>query len=270
MARAPTSPALDALLARRPEEFLWLGPTELAGFFFALGAAPQLVPPSEWMEVVFGDEGPEAETLEELHAAVEPLFELHNEAMDLARNLDRTDLPPWLEIRDPPEANVGGDAPLAGWARGFRYGHLWLEELWKVPLPEEVEREYASALVCLSFFGLDEALPDMLGEMDVDMDSLPRVAQRMVDLLPDAMGTYAMLGRTLEEVLGGEGRPEDQGLDAAVSRDGRTGWSAEGIRTPGTVEPRSRPGRWGPIGRNDACPCGSGRKYKRCCGRMMH
>ncbi|RXM02456.1 hypothetical protein EO238_29585, partial [Citrobacter sp. AAK_AS5] len=24
------------------------------------------------------------------------------------------------------------------------------------------------------------------------------------------------------------------------------------------------------IGRNDPCPCGSGKKYKKCCGRTSH
>jgi preprotein translocase subunit SecA len=29
--------------------------------------------------------------------------------------------------------------------------------------------------------------------------------------------------------------------------------------------------RKGPqIGRNDPCPCGSGKKYKKCCGAMVH
>ena len=34
------------------------------------------------------------------------------------------------------------------------------------------------------------------------------------------------------------------------------GWNAPAIRSV-------RGG--GPVGRNDPCPCGSGRKYKRCC-----
>jgi preprotein translocase subunit SecA len=27
------------------------------------------------------------------------------------------------------------------------------------------------------------------------------------------------------------------------------------------------PSSWGKVGRNDPCPCGSGRKYKQCHGR---
>jgi preprotein translocase subunit SecA len=33
----------------------------------------------------------------------------------------------------------------------------------------------------------------------------------------------------------------------------------------GTVDPND-PGSWGRVGRNDACPCGSGKKYKACHG----
>jgi preprotein translocase subunit SecA len=31
---------------------------------------------------------------------------------------------------------------------------------------------------------------------------------------------------------------------------------------------KAKPVRTGPkVGRNDPCPCGSGRKYKQCCGK---
>ncbi len=36
----------------------------------------------------------------------------------------------------------------------------------------------------------------------------------------------------------------------------------------GEVEDARAPAKAGPrIGRNDPCPCGSGKKYKKCCGR---
>ena len=34
--------------------------------------------------------------------------------------------------------------------------------------------------------------------------------------------------------------------------------------TPSTSEDKSSPGE--KVGRNDPCPCGSGKKYKKCCG----
>lgn len=36
---------------------------------------------------------------------------------------------------------------------------------------------------------------------------------------------------------------------------------------PGSRPRRQRPAAAGPVGRNDPCPCGSGKKYKKCCGK---
>jgi len=54
--------------------------------------------------------------------------------------------------------------------------------------------------------------------------------------------------------------------------DGRTlGLTVKALRGPfeqratDKPAPFRRPGS--PLGRNDPCPCGSGKKYKRCCGR---
>lgn len=43
--------------------------------------------------------------------------------------------------------------------------------------------------------------------------------------------------------------------------------SLEGNRSGGTPPSRSYPNSKPKVGRNEPCPCGSGRKYKRCCGR---
>jgi uncharacterized protein len=41
------------------------------------------------------------------------------------------------------------------------------------------------------------------------------------------------------------------------------------IRTTADESLRKQQGRWNSVGRNDQCPCGSGKKFKRCCiGRM--
>jgi uncharacterized protein YecA (UPF0149 family) len=36
-------------------------------------------------------------------------------------------------------------------------------------------------------------------------------------------------------------------------------------QVPTTVRPIRKP--LGKVGRNDPCPCGSGKKYKKCCGK---
>jgi preprotein translocase subunit SecA len=39
-----------------------------------------------------------------------------------------------------------------------------------------------------------------------------------------------------------------------------------GRRAPASAKPGAKPGKAGKVGRNDPCPCGSGKKYKKCCG----
>ena len=62
--------------------------------------------------------------------------------------------------------------------------------------------------------------------------------------------------------LGAGGRP------AAVR--GREGAGSQGSAGSGAFEtaaPKQQPAVSSKIGRNDLCPCGSGKKYKKCCGR---
>lgn len=93
-------------------------------------------------------------------------------------------------------------------------------------------------------------------------------------LLGGALGTVeravvAAFGRPLNQ-LGVLSREDDAKLALLVVK---TGWSLGANQHFGTIGPRSRalpsatPPRLGPkVGRNDPCPCGSGKKFKKCCG----
>jgi uncharacterized protein YecA (UPF0149 family) len=86
----------------------------------------------------------------------------------------------------------------------------------------------------LSFFSsvnLAEAFCLEAGQKDV-----AAMATLICRVFPDAVAEYAGLGRTIQKVL-----LESQAADA-------------------------RPRQSAKIGRNEPCPCGSGRKYKMCCG----
>ncbi len=68
---------------------------------------------------------------------------------------------------------------------------------------------------------------------------------------------------------GQEGREADQeaaGRELASWRrsQGRMTVSAELVPGPAVSRPVARAAP--KVGRNEPCPCGSGRKYKRCCG----
>jgi preprotein translocase subunit SecA len=53
--------------------------------------------------------------------------------------------------------------------------------------------------------------------------------------------------------------PADAGAEAAEAE-------VAGVRLEGFDE--ADPSTWGNPGRNDACPCGSGKKFKHCHGRL--
>ena len=44
---------------------------------------------------------------------------------------------------------------------------------------------------------------------------------------------------------------------------------AQPMETQGDGSYQSEPRRVKKVGRNDPCPCGSGKKYKNCCGRDL-
>jgi len=213
------------------------GYCELAGFLFALACAPELVKPLEWIPIVLG-EGPEAlGSREEVQRVLDLVMRLHNRVN--LQVLERSpSLPALVELRPEPMANFAPDAPLSQWARGFSEGHAWLEETWDACLEteaqaetEELDQALGAIMVVLGFFGSRGFAEACLQDM-ARPQPLEQMAAKMLEALPDAMRELAELGRGFYE----------------MQRERRT------------------PARSTKIGRNAPCPCGSGRKYKHCCG----
>lgn len=231
----PPSPAsvLQAFLenASRPPGTLKYH--ELQGFLFAVASAPELVMPSEWMPIVFGDHGAEYASLEEAREITAALMAAYN-SINAAVFENRATLPDDCPLREPPLANLEDDAPVALWSSGFLQGHQWLEESWDAYVPKQLDEEYASILLTLSFFSSRKLAEGFCAETgDNDLASM---AATIVRILPDALAEYAHFGRSIQQAIS-----EAEAKKAAVPR---------------------RP----KVGRNDPCPCGSGRKYKKCCG----
>ena len=94
--------------------------------------------------------------------------------------------------------------------------------------------------------------------------------QALLANLRDAVTTQMMRVELVREAPPAPTVPEMEGhhLDATTGEDD----FGEGSATAALpfVEPENRdpndPSSWGRVGRNDACPCGSGKKYKHCHG----
>jgi uncharacterized protein YecA (UPF0149 family) len=136
-------------------------------------------------------------------------------------------LPEDCQFRDDVLANLEDDAPVSRWARGFAHGHSWLEESWDALLPDELDEDIGSAMLVLSFFATPGVARDLMAE--IGGTDLAETAGKMREWFPQAMADYAEIGLD---------------IDAAA-------------HTPVRVEK---------LGRNEPCRCGSGKKYKKCCG----
>ena len=56
-------------------------------------------------------------------------------------------------------------------------------------------------------------------------------------------------------------------LKAEVKQNTERKQTLEGKANDGKEKVKAQPKRVNKIGRNDPCPCGSGKKYKNCCGK---
>lgn len=233
--------ALEAFLAARDGKVLTY--RQLLGFFFALACAPEMVVPSEWMPFVFGDDDPGFENQRHAEQVMAALMGLYNEAN--AGVLERdVSLPQECAFRDHLMSNLEPGAPIGEWCEGFRTGHAWLQKSWDRGLVDDMEEELHACVLSLIFFCSRKIAEDIVADVDSPDRTVEDAAAIFRRLFEDAMASYALMGRSIYEVM----------------LEGEAG----GRRSS---EPYIAPD---PIGRNDPCPCGSGKKFKKCCGRNVH
>ncbi len=72
------------------------------------------------------------------------------------------------------------------------------------------------------------------------------------------------ISESVDDALAGIWNPESTSHDEATAYESEADSAPIGS-TPERIEPIRRAGP--KVGRNDPCPCGSGKKYKKCCGR---
>lgn len=216
---------------QRPKDTLTY--PQLAGFLFSLANGPEMIRPSEWIPMVFNDQEAQYETQDEAEQVLQAMMGLYNDCIR-ERTGESVSLPPGCEMRPWAMDNLSADAPLSQWAQGFSMGYDYLEEVWTAYTPDELDEELGALLMALSFF-TSPKLAEAYHQDTKGTGSLEQLAQTVVEIFPVAMREYAQLGRSIYQA-----RLEVGDLDLEPS--GRT-----------------------KIGRNDPCPCGSGKKFKKCC-----
>jgi len=207
-----------------------LGYCEACGFLFAVAGSPEPIARDEWLVALL--DGHRFDSQQQAGVVEQDLVTLCQwiGAQALA---DNPQLPPGCHPAQEALQNFGDDAGFGRWSLGFATGYSWLSDVWDQHDPDE-EEAFGMSITTLCFFSRREIAEDIYDEVAKEVGEFEAFARTIVDLVPEALGIYAGYGLQARQEEG----PEPTG-----------------------------PVRSNKVGRNEPCPCGSGKKYKKCCGR---
>lgn len=208
----------------------------LDGYLTAIVVGPTTLVPSQWLSGIWGpsdEHAPEFETMEQAQRILE-LIMRHMNGIVGSLEHDPDTFEPFFNMRtDLEETREYLDGEM--WAYGFMEGIALYRKDWQ-PLFDDAQG--MKALRPLRLLGATEVMPE-------EELLLVRTLQQREEL---SMAIPASI--------------------AAIYRFWLPHRVAMHQREISAITRRSEP----KIGRNDPCPCGSGKKFKRCCGeaRPLH
>ena len=210
---------------------------ETAGFLLAVQACPDMVMPSEWIEMVQGEA--RFADHDEFQAVTEARMALNNWIADCIQH-GRPALPNDCRPDPEPLRILESDNNFSRWCLGITTGHDWLEQSWDevLEIDSDDDQVQGTALLAFAFFTNRTMAERVVKAIAADSSSGPtleELASKFHSLIEQAVLEYAAIGLAYR-------------------------------RMP-SAPPPQEPVRSEKIGRNQPCPCGSGRKYKKCCGQ---
>ena len=200
---------------------------ELDGFIAGLLVCPELIKPSEWLPVVWGSEGEDEPAFDSLDHLNRVLGLVMEHYNDVARTLiERPDCYGPLFAVDKRRNEILWEI----WVAGFEKAVKLRPPAWQKLLTADHETA--------------QAMSGLLTLADVDRRNsrfTPEQLDGLTAAAPHQIGPWVV---TLNEW---------RLANYAPTQDFQTPRSS--FSTPASK-----------VGRNDPCPCGSGKKYKKCCG----
>jgi len=207
-----------------------MGVSMLHGFLTALAVGPVLVPEDEWAAAVWGEEGPIYNSVEEAKRIRGLVLRLLDSTKRTLAEAPREFESVFIEVE-----TIDGKTRLSAedWCIGFTRGMAIRSPEWEPLLFDE---EHINLLSPILAFVSAEAMAELL-----EMPGTKMTHDRLMDFIPLAVGAIYKY------------------------------WRPEGQNPPAGITPDVLPFRQGAkVGRNAPCPCGSGRKYKKCCGANLN
>lgn len=246
---------LKQLLACAVNRDIVLSIDGLHGYLFGLAIIPEPVMPSEWLPEIFGEEMLEVNDNQEGERLLGTLFAVYNRLIQ--QNEDGVLSFPF----DIGTIKTKDIQRMREWTHGFFLATSLRPEIWGMdkynedfeePELEEDEDDEdddeAEIAACYSIV-MGVAFPERLSELFdhvegniIPLDKKdPELEAKLFALLPDAVATLQKYANSARDNM-------------------------RALRADNYVDP-PKPRQVVKIGRNDPCPCGSGKKYKKCCGQ---
>jgi uncharacterized protein len=244
--------SLKQLLACAVNQDEVLSLESLHGFLFCLATIPEPILPSEWLPCVFGEEMIEVSDEKEGNRLLAPLFLAFNR-MVAEGNQGELVFP--FDLGKLKTADLDR---IRHWCYGFFLGTNLRPQVWGLPDEDskdlsdeesdesasEDEREMAACMAVLMGIAFPERITELFEDTPSGSEDELRKAKEQEAQL------FVLLPRVIETFQ-----------EVAHSYGGRKTQERK-TATVHTLPVR----REAKIGRNDPCPCGSGKKYKKCCG----
>jgi uncharacterized protein len=218
---------LEELLLRSDSEHA-MNLEEVDGFFAALVCGPEIVLPSEYLPEIWGMDSSDTDVpLDSMEELQECLDLLVRHWNNTAETLSSGEIFLPVLLEADDGITYAND-----WAQGFMRGVEMRNEAWWELFDDE---EHGGPLI---------PILALFHEHDPDLEMRPYEEPVSAELREKLIVGAAVAVRMIYEYFASHRRT------AAMAHD----------VIPGRHKPLK-------IGRNDSCPCGSGKKYKRCCGQ---
>jgi len=210
----------------------------LDGFFAALVLHPQLIMPSEYLRWIWdaekGEDEPAFPSMDGANRILGLIMRHYNSVLEAIGN---DEFEPLFYTLAQEDGSEFFDAE--GWCEGFLLGVSVFNEPW-----DAVFKDHPELVTPMVLLGTEKGW-DLL-EQSKDNK---RATQGAYESIADAVSMLYEYFREQREA-------------ATRERLARPGRSPSGLLT----EVVEMPNASFKVGRNEACPCGSGKKFKKCCG----
>ena len=221
--------ALDALLLSLSTIDDGMHLSEFDGFCTGIVVSPELISPGEWLPLVWGKSNKlEFDTEEELQAALDLIMAHYNDVAGMLA-------PPIVEFSPLYDTDFNSDETWwESWVCGFEQAMRLRPDCWEALVDGDDTEAGSSVLMMIELYNIADGKTEL---PEAKIDELTELAPEIIPELVFAIDHW-----TKSQAMSAPFPP------MAAANDTNPPFTAQ------------------KVGRNEPCSCGSGRKFKKCCG----